>query len=321
MHTKTDSEVTSLVLSTPTHSPPPSHHQPPYFVLSPSHPDIDKLSLPASSPPTSPPRHHRFAISSSPILDHSRESSSTTRFSASLKHISATTHWHKLPHFSPHYPSSSSSHSHLNDAGDDGDHYDSPLPAKCYVLLFILGFVFIFSLFSLILWAASQPYKPHISIKSVVIESYKVQAGVDLTGVPTKMLSIKSTVKIAFHNPATFFGVHVSSTPLQLYYSDLKIASGQMEEFYESRKSGRVVMVAVKGMQVPLYGGGSTLSSRGAGEASAEVPLNLTLVVRARANVLGELVKCKFYRHVWCSFVLKETRLGKPLHYVCRYHD
>ncbi|KAM0938654.1 hypothetical protein DsansV1_C22g0170251 [Dioscorea sansibarensis] len=325
MHTKTDSEVTSLVLSTPPNSPPPAHNRPTYFVLSPSHdPDVDKLSLPASSPPTSPP--HRFAISSSPILDHSRESSSTTRFSASdLKHTAAATparaHWRKLPHFSPH-PSYSSSHSHLNDADDDdGRYYDSPLPAKCYVLLFLLGFVFLFSLFSLILWAASQPYKPRISIKSVVIESYKVQAGVDLTGVPTKMLSIKSTVKIAFRNPATFFGVHVSSTPLELYYYDLKIATGHMEEFYESRKSGRVVTTAVKGTQVPLYGGGSTLSSRGTGGALAEVPLNLTMVVRARANVLGELVKSKFYRHVWCSLVLKETRLGKPLHYACQYHD
>lgn len=50
----------------------------------------------------------------------------------------------------------------------------------------------------------------------------------DLTGVPTKMLSINSTVKIAFRNPATFFGVHVSSTPLVLFYYDLKIASGNV---------------------------------------------------------------------------------------------
>lgn len=60
----------------------------------------------------------------------------------------------------------------------------------------------------------------------MVFRSYDIHAGTDLTGVPTKMLSINSTVRIAFRNPATFFGVHVSSTPLEIYFSDLKIATG-----------------------------------------------------------------------------------------------
>lgn len=60
----------------------------------------------------------------------------------------------------------------------------------------------------------------------MAFQSYDIHAGTDMTGVPTKMLSINSTVRIAFRNPATFFGVHVSSTPFQLYFSDLKIATG-----------------------------------------------------------------------------------------------
>ncbi|KAJ0969805.1 hypothetical protein J5N97_022682 [Dioscorea zingiberensis] len=310
MHAKTDSDVSSLAGSSPARSP----RHPPYYVMSPSQQDVEKMSLAESSPDASP--QHRFA--GSPILHHSRESS-TTRFSASLKHNIS---WRKLPHYSPH----PSSHSHLGSADDDDASYyaDSTMSAKCYAALFVIGFAFIFSLFSLILWAASQAYKPKLSIKSVVIENYNVQAGMDLTGVPTEMLSIKSTVRIAFRNPATFFGVHVSSSPLELSYYGLKIASGHMAEFYQSRKSGRVVTAEVRGTQVPLYGGGSSLTSRAAGGEAVQVPLNLTFVVRARANVLGKLVKPKFYRHVRCSLILTESGLGKPVpltRNACQYHD
>lgn len=62
--------------------------------------------------------------------------------------------------------------------------------------------------------------------QNIVFENFNVQAGMDGTGVPTDMLTLNSTVKIFFRNPATFFGVHVTSTPLQLYYYDLKVASG-----------------------------------------------------------------------------------------------
>lgn len=60
----------------------------------------------------------------------------------------------------------------------------------------------------------------------MVFESYNIQAGMDYTGVPTKMMSLNSTVRIAFRNPGTFFGIHVTSTPLELYFYDLKVASG-----------------------------------------------------------------------------------------------
>ncbi|ONK55979.1 uncharacterized protein A4U43_C10F2900 [Asparagus officinalis] len=147
----------------------------------------------------------------------------------------------------------------------------------------------------------------------------------DQTGVPTEMLSLNSTVKIKFRNTATFFGVHVSSTPLELYYDDLKVASGQMKEFYESRKSGRVVSVSVSGTQIPLYGGGSSLNS-GPTEngAPVAVPLDLTFAIRARAHVLGKLVKSKFYRHVHCTLHLRGKRLGKPVAGIkkaCEYRD
>lgn len=96
-----------------------------------------------------------------------------------------------------------------------------------------------------------------------------------------------------------------------------------MKEFYQSRKSGRVVRIDVTGRQVPLYGGGSSLSSRSEGGPPAVVPLDLTFVMRARAHILGKLVKSKFYRRIRCSLTLRENHLGKHLDLknACKYRD
>lgn len=67
--------------------------------------------------------------------------------------------------------------------------------------------------------------------QNIVFEDLNIQAGNDATGVPTDMLSLNSTVRILYRNPATFFGVHVTSTPFQLYYYQLNIASGQVNHF------------------------------------------------------------------------------------------
>nr|DAD35109.1 TPA_asm: hypothetical protein HUJ06_005749 [Nelumbo nucifera] len=40
------------------------------------------------------------------------------------------------------------------------------------------------------------------------------------------MVSLNSTVKHVFRNTATFSGVHVTSTPVDLSYSQLSVASG-----------------------------------------------------------------------------------------------
>lgn len=52
--------------------------------------------------------------------------------------------------------------------------------------------------------------------------------GADSTGVPTKMLTLNSSLRIGVYNPATFFGIHVSSTPINLIYSEIPIAIGQV---------------------------------------------------------------------------------------------
>ncbi|CAI8617163.1 unnamed protein product [Vicia faba] len=307
MHRKTDSEETTNSNEQSSSSPPRSPpRRPLYYVQSPSNHDVEKMSY-GSSPIGSPPHQNFHYYTASPI-HHSRESS-TSRYSASLKNprnISASS-WKKLNN------RNSLDDLDLEEDEDDEGVYDNTRNVRLYFGFFLL-FVVLFTLFSLILWGASKTYKPHIVLKSIVFENLNVQSGNDGTGVPTDMLSLNSTVKILYRNPATFFGVHVTSTPLQLSYYQLTLASGQMQEFYQSRKSQRKISVVVFANQVPLYGGISVLgSSNPEHMKSVVLPMNLTFVVRSRAYVLGRLVKSTFHRRIRCSITIHGNKLGKHL--------
>ncbi|XP_047159038.1 uncharacterized protein LOC124829550 [Vigna umbellata] len=302
MHTKSDSEITSnsMEQSSPARSPP---RRPLYYVQSPSNHDVEKMSY--GSSPMGSPHHHFHYYLSSPI-HHSRESS-TSRFSASLKNPrNFSSNWKKLhPH--PQHDADP------DDDADDGDDLDrSSRNLRLYFCFFLL-FLMLFTLFAVILWGASKSYKPRLIVKSMVFENLNVQSGNDGSGVPTDMLSLNSTVRIVYRNPATFFGVHVTSTPLELSYYQLAIGSGQMRKFYQSRKSDRKLTVVVFGHQIPLYGGVSVLGNTKEHLESVALPLNLTFTVRSRAFILGRLVKSKFYRRVRCSVTLHGNKLGKPL--------
>ncbi|KAL6546151.1 hypothetical protein OROGR_010025 [Orobanche gracilis] len=304
-HVKSDSEVTSIDAS----SPPRSPRRPLYYVQSPSHSQNDLEKMSYGSSPFGSPTHPHFHYHCSPI-HHSRESS-TSRFSASLKNPKNTGGgWRMMQR-------------KYDEVGDEGDDDDEECEgdggrnggghARFYVVCFLLSFVVLFSIFSLILWAASLGYQPRIIVKSISFENFKIQAGMDATGVPTDMLTLNSTVRIFYRNPATFFGVHVTSTPLELHYFGLKVASGHMKSFYQSRKSIRKVMAMVQGHQVPLYGGLPLLVNGHDDIESMSVPLNLTFVMRSRAYILGRLVKTKFYRRISCDAAFTGKHLGKPL--------
>ncbi|XP_068659132.1 NDR1/HIN1-like protein 1 [Aristolochia californica] len=319
MHTKSDSEVTSLAPSSPTRSP----RRPVYYVQSPSRDSHDGEktttslhSTPVISPMGSPPH------SQSSIGRHSRESS-TSRFSGSLKPGSRK--------INPNDPSRSRKGSTkpwkecavIEEEGllEEEDR-ERGLPRRCYFLAFVVGFVFLFSVFSLILWGASRPQKPRITMKSITFENFNIQAGTDSTGVPTDMLSMNSTLKFTFRNKATFFGVHVTSTPIELSYFQLNVASGQMKNFYQSRKSHRSMTVVVIGSKIPLYGGGASLTTpNGNPKTNTPVPLALSFMVRSRAYVLGKLVKPKFYINVQCSVILDQKKMNQPvsLKNSCKY--
>lgn len=64
--------------------------------------------------------------------------------------------------------------------------------------------------------------------QSITFDRFIIQAGADLSGVATSMVSMNSSVKMTFRNTATFFGVHVSSTPLNINYYQLSLATGNV---------------------------------------------------------------------------------------------
>uniref|UniRef100_A0A6V7QWN8 Uncharacterized protein n=1 Tax=Ananas comosus var. bracteatus TaxID=296719 RepID=A0A6V7QWN8_ANACO len=57
---------------------------------------------------------------------------------------------------------------------------------------------------------------------SIRFENFIIQAGTDASLVPTELSTLNTTVKLTFRNTGRFFGVHVSSTPLDIYYSQIK---------------------------------------------------------------------------------------------------
>uniref|UniRef100_A0A1J3K320 Late embryogenesis abundant protein LEA-2 subgroup domain-containing protein n=1 Tax=Noccaea caerulescens TaxID=107243 RepID=A0A1J3K320_NOCCA len=331
MHAKTDSEVTSLAASSPARSP----RRPVYYVQSPSRDSHDGEktatsfhSTPVLSPMGSPPH------SQSSMGRHSRESSSS-RFSGSLKPGSRKVN--------PNDGSKRKGHGGekqwkecavIEEEGllDDGER-DGGVPRRCYVLAFIVGFFVLFGFFSLILYGAAKPQKPKITVKSITFETLKVQAGQDAGGVGTDMITMNATLRMLYRNTGTFFGVHVTSTPIDLSFSQIKIGSGSLKKFYQSRKSQRTVLVHVIGEKIPLYGSGSTLippappaplpkpkKKKGVPVVvplppapPAPVPMRLSFVVRSRAYVLGRLVQPKFYKKIECDINFEHKNLNKHI--------
>ncbi|WVZ74262.1 hypothetical protein U9M48_022470 [Paspalum notatum var. saurae] len=333
-HAKTDSDVTSLAASTPPRSP---RGRPSYYVFSPAASHLGASGGVAGSTPAESPLHYHFrhhshsgaaaAAAAAAAHHHSRESStSRLLFSDQLRSggdVAAvvTAPWRRLGRGSG-----------AGSVGDDDDE-DASLrggladsPWRCYALG-AFAFLAVFAFFLLVLWGASRPYKPHVVVKSVVFESYHIQSGTDRTGVPTKMMSVNATVRLRFRNRGTFFSLHVSATPFLLFYGELTIATGDMKEFYQPRRSGRTVTVSVVGKQVPLYGAGVSLRSKpnDGRLGPAVVPVRLGFVLRARAHILGLLVHSKFYRRVRCGVDIHEARIGRaPVRGVgadCQYHD
>lgn len=293
MHAKTDSEVTSLTASSPTRSP-----RRPYYVQSPSRDSHDGEkttnsfhSTPVLSPMGSPGHHSR--------------DSSSTRYSGSRK-VSGRHH--------QHHRKGDKDFGAIEEEGflDDDENHSKGFPRRCYFPAFVVGFFVLFSFFSLILYAASKPQKPVITMKSISYDQFKIQAGTSSSGVATDMVTMNSTVKLTFRNTGTFFGVHVTSSSIDIAYSDLTLATGTIKKFYQSRKSQRSIAVTLKGGYVPLYGASVDWSSKD-GKLTAPVPLSLNFTVRARGYVLGKLVKPKFYKTIQCNLNLDPKKMNKPI--------
>ncbi|KAK1584238.1 hypothetical protein Q3G72_031113 [Acer saccharum] len=265
---KSESDVTSLAPSSPSRSP----KRPVYYVQSPSRDshDGDKFSSMQPSPMESP---------SHPSIGRHSRNSSASRFSGIFRSSSGR----------------KGTRSKRNDKGwpecnviveegkyDDID--DKAYTRRFQALIGILTFVVLFTVFCLIIWGASRPYKAEITVKSLLVNNFYVGEGSDSTGVPTKMVTVNGSLKISVYNPATLFGIHVSSTPVNLVYSEIVVATGQLKKYYQPRKSHRTVSVNLEGKKVPLYGAGSNLTVNS--QTGGEVSLTLKFEIKSKGEVV-----------------------------------
>ncbi|XP_022887121.1 uncharacterized protein LOC111403010 [Olea europaea var. sylvestris] len=201
LHTKSESDITSLAPSSPSRSP----KRPVYFVQSPSRDshDGDKSSSMQATPnfnsPMESPSHPSFGR-------HSRNSSAS-RFSGIFRSSSGRKGNRKRN--DKGWPECNVI---LEEGNYDEFDNDKAFTRRCQALMGVCGFIVLFTVFCLIIWGAARPYKPEVSVKSLLVSNLYVGSGADFTGVPTKMLNVNGSLRISVYNPATFYGIHVSST-------------------------------------------------------------------------------------------------------------
>ncbi|KAG2306916.1 hypothetical protein Bca4012_084128 [Brassica carinata] len=191
---------------------------------------------------------------------------------------------------------------------------------QCRAVMVILGIVVVFSVFCSVLWGASHPFSPIVSVKSFSLHSFYYGEGIDRTGVATKILSFNSSVKVTIDSPAPYFGIHVSSSStFNLTFSALTLATGQLKSYYQPRKSKHTAIVKLIGSEVPLYGAGPNLA---ASDKKGRVPVKLEFEIRSQGNLLGKLVKSKHLNHISCSFYISSSKTSKPIeftHKTCKH--
>ncbi|XP_017979373.1 PREDICTED: uncharacterized protein LOC18595939 isoform X1 [Theobroma cacao] len=359
---KSESDITSLAPSSPSRSP----KRPVYYVQSPSRDshDGDKSSSMQPSPMESPSHPSSFGR-------HSRNSSAS-RFSGIFRSSSGRKGSRKRN--DKGWPECNV----IMEEGSYDEYEDKAFTRRFQALIAVLTFVVLFTVFCLIIWGASKPYKAEITVKalnskllstrlvyhvshmtvskcvpssnfqvckstskaisikhllhsilicvhihhlfyllsslsqeecdswqSLAVHNFYIGEGSDFSGVPTKMLTVNGSLKLSVYNPATIFGIHVSSNPINLIYSEIPVATGQLKKYYQPRKSRRTVSVVLEGKKVPLYGAGSSLTFT---QNGAEIPLTLKFEVHSRGNVVGKLVRTKHRRQISCPLVMDSTR-------------
>ncbi|KAL2455820.1 hypothetical protein Fot_53914 [Forsythia ovata] len=298
LHTKSESDITSLAPSSPSRSPKRAV----YYVQSPSRDshDGDKSSSMQATPnfnsPMESPSHPSFGR-------HSRNSSAS-RFSGIFRSSSERKGNRKRN--DKGWPECNVIIEEGNyDEFDD----DKGFTRRCQALMAVCGFILLFSVFCLIIWGAGRPYKAKVAVKSLLVSNLYVGSGADFTGVPMKMLNVNGSLRISVYNPATFYGIHVSSTPVNLVYSDVVVATGQLKKYFQGRKSHQTRDVHIEGTKVPLYGAGSNLV---VSDNAVQVPLTLEFEISTRGDVVGKLVRLKHRKRISCPLTIDSTS-NKPI--------
>lgn len=297
-------------------------------------------SLAASSPPRSPKRPIYYvqsptrdfydgeksaSMQATPVYNSPMESPSHPSFGRHSRNSSAS-------RFSGIFRSSSDRKGsrRRNDKGwpecnvimEEGKYEedDNGLSRKVQALIGLLSFVMLFTLFCLIIWGASKPFRTQVTLKRFAINNFYVAEATDFSGVPTKVMTINGSLKLGIYNPATFFGIHVTSNPISLLYSQIPVATGQLQKHYQARKSHSTISVIVQGDKVPLYGAGSGLEVSTSNDA--KVPFILQMEIHSRGNVVGNLVRTRHRLHVFCNITVDYLSI-KPIKFKkdsCTYY-
>lgn len=306
MHTKSESDVTSLAASSPPRSPkrPPTIH---YYVQSPSrdsahdgggggYKSSSMQATPVFNSPNESPSHPSFGR-------HSR-ASSVSRFSGvvraggkagDLKAVNAKG-----------WPECSVIEEEGSYEGLSGG--DSGLTRRCQILLGFLSLVLLFTVICLIVWGAARPYVPGIVVKNIAIDNFYAGEGTDHSGVPTKMVTVNCSLNMIVSNPASMFGIHVTSGPVRLLYSQIAIGVGQVREYYQPKNSRRKVSAVIHGQKVPLYGAGGGLDDDGS------VPLTVDFKLISRGYIIGQLVRVTHKLQVTCNITVR-AQTTRPIRF------
>ncbi|PKA63917.1 hypothetical protein AXF42_Ash004927 [Apostasia shenzhenica] len=294
-----DSDASSWAESSP--SPARSPNPPPlYYVESPSRDshDGDRSSAratPEYNSPTESPSYLAFS-----------RSSSASRVSGPCHSPAAAPARRARGERFVHGYSAIEEERFMNGCGEEGD--DGP-SGMWKVLLFLSAVAAICVVGGFALW------------RSLSVNYFHVGIGQDLTGVPTKMVDVNCSVEMSVFNPASHFGLHVSSTNAMLFYSQLAIASDQLEEFYLPREAHEAKSLILKGEQVPLYGAGLGFDIPTTGVISAPVTLKVDLLTRG--NLFGPILKVKFEIRISCKLAV-DSGNNKPIglsERTCTYYD
>ncbi|XP_076952074.1 uncharacterized protein LOC143625685 [Bidens hawaiensis] len=306
LHTKSESDVTSLAPSSPSRSP----KRPVYFVQSPSRDSQDgdhkSYSMQATPNYTSP-----MESPSHPSMGRHSRNSSSSRFSGIFRSHSGRNKVARKLRNDKGWPECNV----IVEEGKYDEYYDDDdkkFTRRLQALMALSCFIVLFTILCLIIWGAARPYKAEITVKSLAVNNLYIGEGSDSSGVITKMLTINGSLRLVVHNPATFFGIQVSSTLVNLIYSEVVIAAGQLKKYYQERKSTRTAIVDLQATKVPLYGAGSSLVISDTGVF--EIPLKLEFEIRTKGEVVGKLVTTKHRRQVSCNMTLP-SNIIKPIRF------
>ncbi|KAJ4798172.1 hypothetical protein LUZ62_049418 [Rhynchospora pubera] len=299
MHTKSESDLTSLAPSSP-RSPKRSQA---YYVQSPSRDSHDGGGYKSSSMQDTPVFNSPNESPTHPSTfgPHSR-TSSLSRFSGNLRKGNGR----KETVNEKGWPECNV----IEEEGSYDDlNGDGKLSTRCRVILIFIAFVLFFTCLCLILWGAARPYKADIVVKSLAVDDFYAGEGTDHSGVPTKMITVNCTLLINVYNPSGMFGIHVRSSSVNLVFSEIAVATGELNKYYQPRNSHRTRTVLLHGEKVPLYGAGAGLSLSSTG---GSVPLTLNFDLISRGYVMGQLVKVTHKKHVSCHLTI-DSKKTKPI--------